>query len=71
MHSWKRMVWQTAVLAALGASAAAAESSPDESAFRALYQELVEINTTRSVGSCTRAAEAVRARLLSGRRTVR
>ena len=65
MHSWKRMVWQTAVLAALGASAAAAESSPDESAFRALYQELVEINTTRSVGSCTRAAEAVRARLMS------
>src|ERR1700735_914544 len=35
----------------------------DEAAFRGLYKELVEINTTRSVGSCTRAAEAMRARL--------
>ncbi len=35
----------------------------DEAAFRDLYKELVEINTTRSVGSCTRAAEAMRARL--------
>lgn len=41
-------------------SAAASESS-----FRELYRELVEINTTRSVGSCTRAAEAMRARLLA------
>jgi acetylornithine deacetylase/succinyl-diaminopimelate desuccinylase-like protein len=41
--------------------------SPDstEPAFRALYKELVEINTTRSVGSCTKAAEAMRARLLA------
>lgn len=36
-----------------------------EAAFRDLYRELVEINTTRSVGSCTRAAEAMRARLLA------
>ncbi|MDB6082323.1 MAG: peptidase [Gammaproteobacteria bacterium] len=42
----------------------AAAPAPDEAAFRALYKELVEINTTRSVGSCTRAAEAMRARLL-------
>ncbi len=35
----------------------------DEAAFRALYEELVEIDTTRSAGSCTRAAEAMRARL--------
>ena len=35
----------------------------DETAFRALYKELVEIDTTRSAGSCTRAAEAMRARL--------
>ncbi|MEP6941212.1 MAG: M20/M25/M40 family metallo-hydrolase, partial [Rudaea sp.] len=33
--------------------------------FRALYKELVEINTTRSVGNCTQAAEAMRARLLA------
>jgi hypothetical protein len=39
--------------------------SADEAAFRALYKELVEINTTRSVGSCTQAAEAMRARLLA------
>ncbi len=37
----------------------------DEAEFRALYRELVEINTTLSVGSCTEAAEAMRARLLA------
>lgn len=31
--------------------------------FRELYQELVEINTTLSVGSCTQAAEAMAGRL--------
>jgi acetylornithine deacetylase/succinyl-diaminopimelate desuccinylase-like protein len=35
----------------------------DETAFRALYKELVEINTTLSAGSCTAAAEAMAARL--------
>jgi len=46
------------------ASAASAEApTPDEAAFRGIYKELVEINTTRSVGSCTRAAEAMRAHL--------
>ena len=38
-------------------------TSNDEAAFRDLYKELIEINTTRSVGSCTRAADAMRARL--------
>ncbi|MCQ4166998.1 M20/M25/M40 family metallo-hydrolase [Tahibacter harae] len=37
--------------------------SADEQAFRALYKQLVEINTTLSVGSCTAAAEAMAARL--------
>jgi acetylornithine deacetylase/succinyl-diaminopimelate desuccinylase-like protein len=37
----------------------------DETAFRDLYRQLIEINTTRSVGSCTAAAEAMRARLLA------
>lgn len=36
----------------------------DEARFRALYETLVEIDTTRSNGDCTRAAEAMRARLL-------
>ena len=44
-------------------SAARQTPASDEAAFRDLYKELVEINTTRSVGSCTRAAEAMRARL--------
>ena len=48
------------------ASAAHAQPAPKdtgEGAFRALYKELVEINTTASVGSCTAAAEAMGARL--------
>ncbi|HEX7917042.1 M20/M25/M40 family metallo-hydrolase, partial [Rudaea sp.] len=40
--------------------------SADEVAFRDLYKQLVEINTTRSVGSCTQAAEAMQARLVAG-----
>jgi acetylornithine deacetylase/succinyl-diaminopimelate desuccinylase-like protein len=44
-------------------SAPASAPAPDETAFRALYKQLIEINTTRSVGSCTQAAEAMRAHL--------
>jgi acetylornithine deacetylase/succinyl-diaminopimelate desuccinylase-like protein len=47
------------------APAPAPGAAPDEAAFRALYRQLVEINTTRSVGSCTAAAEAMRAHLLA------
>src|SRR5450631_3185389 len=36
---------------------------PDQVTFRALYKELVETNTTLSVGSCTLAAERMAARL--------
>ena len=43
----------------------AQNAAPDVAAFRALYKQLVEINTTRSVGSCTQAAEAMRAHLLA------
>ena len=42
---------------------AVAAGSDDEAAFRALYKELIEINTTRSVGNCTQAAGAMRERL--------
>src|ERR1700722_14369995 len=38
---------------------------PDQVAFLALYKELVETNTTLSVGSCTLAAERMAARLRS------
>jgi acetylornithine deacetylase/succinyl-diaminopimelate desuccinylase-like protein len=55
-----------AVIAAFFSSASMAQTpAPDEAAFRALYKELVELNTTRSVGSCTAAAEAMRAHLLA------
>jgi acetylornithine deacetylase/succinyl-diaminopimelate desuccinylase-like protein len=44
-------------------SAQAPASRPGEAAFRELYKELIEINTTLSVGSCTAAAEAMSVRL--------
>ena len=44
-------------------SAGAQAIPPDEAAFRAIYKELIEINTTRSAGNCTQAAEAMRAHL--------
>ena len=50
-----------ASLAVLASSAQAAD--PTEPAFRALYKELVETNTTLSAGSCTLAAERMAARL--------
>lgn len=66
----KRSVWMMAgalVALATTASAQVAEPPktvrPDQLAFRDLYKELVEINTTLSVGSCTQAAEAMGARL--------
>jgi acetylornithine deacetylase/succinyl-diaminopimelate desuccinylase-like protein len=51
-------------VALFAAASPAGAPTPDEAAFRALYKQLVEINTTRSVGSCTEAAEAMRAHLL-------
>jgi len=36
---------------------------PDQTAFRALYKELVETNTTASAGDCTLAAQRMAARL--------
>jgi acetylornithine deacetylase/succinyl-diaminopimelate desuccinylase-like protein len=44
-------------------TAASKTARAGEAEFRELYQELVEINTTLSVGSCTKAAEAMAARL--------
>lgn len=43
--------------------AASAQGRPDQQAFFGLYKELVETNTTLSVGSCTKAAEQIAARL--------
>ncbi|HSR66149.1 MAG TPA: M20/M25/M40 family metallo-hydrolase [Xanthomonadaceae bacterium] len=54
-----------ALLAQASAAQTAPPADPTEPAFRALYQELVETNTTRSSGSCTQAAEAMRKRLVA------
>ncbi len=48
---------------ALAAPAAKADPYGGEDAFRSLYKELVETNTTLSSGSCTLAAERMAARL--------
>ncbi len=40
--------------------------SPEQKQFRAIYQELVEINTTDSAGDTTQAARAMAARLKAG-----
>src|SRR3984885_1368226 len=53
------------IAAVVGNASLAQGSVADEAPFRNLYQELVEINTTRSSGSCTKAAEAMRAHLLA------
>ncbi|WP_420480181.1 M20/M25/M40 family metallo-hydrolase [Brevundimonas sp. FT23028] len=63
----------TAMLTALAAAALLAGSAaaqtgaarPDQAAFRDLYRELIETNTTLSEGSCTLAAERMAARLLA------
>ena len=43
------------LLATYASAQAPAAPSPDQAAFRALYKELVETNTSLSVGSCTLA----------------
>lgn len=53
-------------LALLVPGGALAQDTPlraDQSAFRAIYKDLVETNTTLSVGNCTLAAEKTAARL--------
>src|SRR5271154_6243551 len=57
-----------AMLLAIGLAtpAVAQELTPKQQAFRQIYQELVEINTTDSVGDTVRAAEAMAARLKAG-----
>src|SRR4051812_49410093 len=57
--------WIAAVAALLALPASAQTLRPDQQAFRGLYQELVETNTTLSSGSCTLAAQRMAARLKS------
>jgi acetylornithine deacetylase/succinyl-diaminopimelate desuccinylase-like protein len=54
---------QAADITASRQSTASKQARAGEAEFRALYKELVEINTTLSVGSCTDASNAMKARL--------
>lgn len=62
------MLKRTVLAAALlcGIPALAADLSPDLQEFRALFEELVETNTTASSGSCTMAAQKLAARMKAG-----
>jgi acetylornithine deacetylase/succinyl-diaminopimelate desuccinylase-like protein len=55
-----------AIVGCVFASTALAQSTPSQRELREIYQELVEINTTDSVGSCTDAAQALAKRLKAG-----
>ncbi len=57
-----KLGWWAAALAMVPA-VVTAQTRPDQRAFFGLYKELVETNTTLSVGSCTQAAAQIRARL--------
>jgi acetylornithine deacetylase/succinyl-diaminopimelate desuccinylase-like protein len=61
----KKAAWLLAGLTAAGA-AQGAELTPVQKQMRAIYQELVETNTTNSVGSCTVAAQKMAKRLKAG-----
>ncbi|TFW22753.1 M20/M25/M40 family metallo-hydrolase [Duganella callida] len=51
---------------AMAGAAHGAELTPVQKQMRAIYQELVETNTTNSVGSCTVAAQKMAKRLKAG-----
>lgn len=61
----KKAAWLVAGLAVVGA-AHGAELTPVQKQMRSIYQELVETNTTNSVGSCTVAAQKMAKRLKAG-----
>jgi acetylornithine deacetylase/succinyl-diaminopimelate desuccinylase-like protein len=52
-----------AALASTAQAQAPAPNFPGQADFRGLYQELIEIDTTAQHGSCTKAAQAMAARL--------
>ena len=55
--------WMVAAALAGAPGAAMAQARPDQQAFLALYKQLVETNTSLSVGSCTQAAGQIADRL--------
>jgi acetylornithine deacetylase/succinyl-diaminopimelate desuccinylase-like protein len=69
-RAWLRNEWGSGLLLLLaGVAAAAAVAAtppaprPDQIEFRELYRELIDTNTSHSVGSCTLAAEKMAAHL--------
>jgi acetylornithine deacetylase/succinyl-diaminopimelate desuccinylase-like protein len=63
---WTSLGFVLLAVPLLAATARGQETTPDQQAFRDIYKELVEINTTDSVGDTLRAAEAMAARLRAG-----
>lgn len=57
-----RLFW-LALLVAFAATATAETPSPERDAFRAIYQQLIEIDTSKSAANTTRAATAMAAHL--------
>lgn len=58
-----RVLLAALAFAGIGFDASAQRLSPERQAFRDIYEQLVEIDTSEATGSCTRAAEAMAARL--------
>ena len=69
MDLLKRTIWLLAVALLLVPTAPihaqTATLTPDQQRLREIYKEMIEINTTDSVGSTTQAAEAIAKRLLA------
>lgn len=59
------VIGATVTFGAFRAEAQTTPPRPDQAAFRDLYEELVETNTTLSQGSCTLAAERMGTRLIA------
>ena len=55
--------FHTALLVVVSAAAVAAQGRPNDARAREIFEQLIEINTTDSVGNTTTAAEAMAARL--------
>ena len=63
MHIRLKVAALAAITAVPTMAAAQTADRPDQIAFKSLYKELVETNTTHSVGDCTLAAQRMAARL--------
>ena len=60
-----RPILSFVAIVALSGAALAQAQTPNQATARAIFKELIEINTTHSTGSTTVAAEAMRARFLA------